>query len=206
MRFRDRDDAARQLVTELRKYKGEKGVVVAIPRGAVPMGETIAKELGFQLDIVLTKKIGHPANPEFAIGAVSTHGAVVSGYPGVSEEYIKNETERIKELLSQRYQLYRGNRKSTDLTGKTVIIVDDGIATGNTMKATIELIKESKPQKLVVAVPVAPPETVARLSADVDELVCLYAPEWFEAVGQFYEDFPQVSDEEVIALLQQNNP
>ena len=140
--FRNREDAAIQLAQKLQKYKNQSGVILAVPRGAVPMGYYIARELGFPLDIVLTKKIGHPSNPEFAIGAVSTHGSVLTNYPGIPKVYIEEETKRIKKLLADRYKQYVGNRKPVELKGKTVIIVDDGIATGNTMRATIDFIKE----------------------------------------------------------------
>jgi putative phosphoribosyl transferase len=200
--FRNREEAAEMLAKRLVKYKNEQGVVLAVPRGAVPMGYHIAQELGFPLDIVLIKKIGHPSNPEFAIGAVSSHGSVVTNYPGVPKAYIEQETIRIKELLEDRYKQYVGNRQPVELQDKTVIIVDDGIATGNTMQATINLIKESKPKQIIVAVPVAPPEVLARLTPEVDEMICLEAPDYFAAVSQFYEYFPQVSDEEVISMLQ----
>lgn len=204
--YLNRIEAAQALEERLLQHKGENGVVLAVPRGGVPIGYPIALALGFPLDIILTKKIGHPKNPELAIGAVSQLGAVVDPDFGVSEEYIKDEIARLRQQLRKNYQRYIGeNYKPIELSGKTVILVDDGIATGKTMVATIDLLRHSKPGKIVVAVPVAPPNTVEKLQRLVDRIVCPLIPNNFYAVGQFYQDFEQVSDEEVIALLQEGN-
>lgn len=202
--LRNRKDAAERLTEKLQKYKGEDGIVLAIPRGGVPIGVLIAKELGFPVEVILSKKIGHPSNPEYAIGAVSMDSVEVNENLGISPAYIQKETHKIQEELKRRYQLFMGNHQPTDLHGKLVILVDDGIATGHTLMATVLMVKNQKPKKLVVAVPVAPPSAIQEFEPQVDELICLMAPPDFYAVGQFYEDFQQVSDEEVISALKGN--
>lgn len=202
--IRDRKDAAKRLTERLQKYKGEDGIVLAIPRGGVPIGAYIAKELGFPVEVILSKKIGHPTNPEYAIGAVSMDSVEVNESLSISPEYIEKETKKIQEELKRRYQLFMGDHKPTDLHNKLVILVDDGIATGHTLMATILMIKKQNPKKLVVAVPVAPPAAIEEFEPKVDELICLLAPPGFYAVGQFYENFQQVSDEEVISALKGN--
>jgi predicted phosphoribosyltransferase len=204
--FKDRYDAAKQLVVRLEKYKNKNGIILAVPRGGVPLGYEVAKTLDLPLEIILSKKIGHPSNPEFAIGSVTLNGPIIDeSAKEVSKEYIKTESERILKTLKEKFKLFMGNRKPTELKDKTVIIVDDGIATGNTILATIEAIKKSKPKEIVIAVPVAPPSTIRRLSGFADEVICLLTPENFMGVGQFYENFSQVSDEEVIQLLNEAN-
>jgi len=200
--FKDRTDAAIQLAKKLEMYKNKNAIVLAIPRGGVPVGYTIAQELKLPMEIVLSKKIGHPRNPEFAIGSVSMHGSIINDTAwDVPHEYIHNETERILKGLEEKFKLFMGNQKPADLKNKIVIIVDDGIATGSTVMATVEAIKKSDPQKIIIAVPVAPPSTATKLAKMVDEFVCLTTPILFQGVGQFYRNFSQVSDEEVIQLL-----
>lgn len=204
--FINRTDAAMQLAEKLQKYKGEDGVILAIPRGGVPIGYIIAKELKFPLDIILSKKIGHPRNPEYAIGSVSLDGAIIDeNVLDVSSEYIRNESERILISLKSKYNYYSGNRKPIDLKNKTVIIVDDGIATGHTIKASVLSVKKHNPKAIIIAVPVAPLATASRLNSIVDEFICVLFPHDFRGVGEFYEDFSQVSDEEVIQLLEKAN-
>lgn len=204
--FKNRYEAAVQLAGKLEKYKNKDGVILAVPRGGVPIGYTIAKELGLPLEIILSKKIGHPYNPEYAIGSVSLHGAIIDErVTDVPMDYIQKEADRILSGLKEKFKLFMGDRKPSDLSGKIVIIVDDGIATGNTILATIKSIEKSKPQKIIIAVPVAPPATIDKLSKVADEIVCLLMPENFSGVGQFYYDFSQVSDDEVIELLQEAN-
>jgi len=202
--FKNRIEAATQLVKRLERFKNKNAIILAVPRGGVPIGSIIAKELGLPLDILLSKKIGHPNSPEFAIGSVTLQGVVVDeDQTDVSNDYIKEETKKITKLLKQRYKLYVGDKKPTDLKNKTVIIVDDGIATGNTLIATVQAVRLNSPKEIVVAVPVAPPSSYRKVSAYVDELICLYTPAFFQAVGQFYDEFPQVSDEEVIDILRE---
>jgi putative phosphoribosyl transferase len=200
--IRNRHEAAIMLSQELQKYKGQDGVVLAIPRGGVPIGAIIAKDLEMPLELALIKKIGHPANPEYAIGAVSMHNVVLNKSVKVPEDYVNREITKIQEELHRRYKLFMGEKPPLNLKDKLVIIVDDGIATGQTLLATVELVKEQQPKKVVIAVPVAPPQAIDKFEPMVDELICLMAPPEFFAVGQFYREFLQVSDEEVIELMQ----
>ena len=201
MIFQDRIDAAFKLIPLLKKYQGENGIVVAVPRGGVPIGYCIAREFGFPLEIMLTKKIGHPSSAELAIGAVSLDGEVVDTRYDVPEDYIREEVKKIRQSLQDRYKNFMGNVQPLDLAGKTVILVDDGIATGNTVIAAIHLIRKKQPAKIIVAVPVAPVKSAARLSELVDDFICPHIPEIFFGVGQFYYDFLQISDEQVLQYL-----
>ncbi|ALW86473.1 phosphoribosyltransferase [Hymenobacter sedentarius] len=204
--FQNRQDAALRLAQRLEKYRGEDGIVLAIPRGGVPIGYVIAQQLGFPLEVVLSKKIGHPNNSEYAIGSVSLDSVAVDERTasGIPAEYIQQQAARIQAKLRENFRLFMDGRPPTNLKGKTVIVVDDGIATGHTMVATVEAIRRSQPAKLVVAVPVAPPRAQQQLAPLVDEFVCLLLPHDFAAVGQFYVTFDQVSDEEVIRLLRKS--
>lgn len=190
-----------RLIPLLEKYRNNKGVVIAIPRGGVSVAYYIAKKLQLQLELMLTKKIGHPFNPELAIGAVSLESRVIDPRMEIDQHYIEAETARIRKGLEARYHKFMGNRKSVDLKGKIVIVVDDGVATGSTMLAAIEMIRHKEPEKVVVAVPVASVQAAEKLKAAADEFICVATPRDFSAVGQFYKDFSQVSDEEVISLL-----
>lgn len=202
----NRETAAVLLASLLEsKYKGKDGVVLAIPRGGVPVAAPIARKLGMPLEVALTKKIGHPTNPEFAIGAVSLKSMVVDKRAEVPEEYIDLEVARIRQSLEQKYKLFMGDRKHIPLKDKIVIIVDDGIATGKTLQATVELVRTEQPGKIVIAVPVAPYEVLERFKELVDDVVCLLVPPYFQAVGQFYATFTQTSDEEVIRLLKEQD-
>ena len=205
--FTDRIDAGIQLSEKLNSYAGENTVVLAIPRGGLPVASVVAKSLNAPLDVALIKKLGHPHNREYAIGAVSMNNVVLSDSLGISQAYIKEETERIRGLLKKRYDQYYKNRSPKDLQDKSVIVIDDGIATGNTLMATIELVRKQDPGKVIVAVPVAPMTSLYKFkdSPLVDEVVCLSTPLNFHAVGQFYERFTQVSDEEAIAILESSN-
>ncbi|PKP12789.1 MAG: phosphoribosyltransferase [Bacteroidetes bacterium HGW-Bacteroidetes-3] len=207
--FTNREEAGKLLANKLMDYSDNKEVViVAIPRGGVPVGVEIAKNLNAPLEIVLSKKIGHPFNKEYAIGAVTLKNSVLSDAAlEVSQVYIHDETERIRKLLKQRLQLYYEDRKPVELKDKIVILVDDGIATGNTMISCIQLIGLQKPSKIMVALPVAPASALKKILElpEVSETICLSTPFNFQAVGQFYEDFNQVDDKEVIALLKKAN-
>lgn len=203
--FQNRYDAAGRLAARLLNYRGEDGIVLAIPRGGVPIGEVVARELGFPLEVALAKKIGHPANREYAIGVVTLAGAFVNENAAeVSEEYIREETARLQVRLRESLRLFMAGRPLTSLKGKTVVVVDDGIATGHTMLGAVEAIRASNPGKLIVAVPVASPHAAQLLQPSVDEFIYLSLPSDFRAVGRYYVEFEQVSDDEVIRLLRES--
>lgn len=205
MLFRDRLEAARLISRRLEKYRGEHPLVLAVPRGAVPMGKAIADALGGELDVVLVHKLGAPGNPEFAVGSVDERGKVVVGeYArdlGIPQSYIDHEADRQWTRLLERRRSYTPHRAPVDPRDRVVIVVDDGVATGSTLLAALELVREAKPRKLVAAVGVAPEETVAKLAQLADEVVCLATPSPFYAVGRFFADFREVNDEEVVAAL-----
>lgn len=204
MIFKDRIDAANQLATKLDSYKNKDAIILAIPRGGVPIGYVIANQLNLPLEIVLSKKIGHPLHKEYAIGAVTLKGRVLSDAAReISQEYIEEETKKIRDLLTKRYQEYYGKKKPFELNDKVLIVVDDGIATGNTILSTIQMLHEEQPKKIIVAIPVASPSALQKLknTSFIDEVICISAPTNFRAVGQFYDNFDQVDDSEVKALL-----
>lgn len=205
MSFRDREDAARRLAEELRSYRGASPLVLAVPRGAVPMGRIVAEALGGELDVALVHKLGAPGNPEYAIGAVAETGEVVmSDAPdvaGVPRSYVEEETGRQLAALRARRARYTPGRGAADPRGRVVIVVDDGIATGSTLKAALEVVRGRAPRELVAAVAVAPEESIAALEPLADRVVCLETPPRFYAVGQFFDDFRQVGDDEVVEIL-----
>ena len=207
--FVDRVDAGKRLASVLKNFPGKKGIVLAIPRGGVVVGYEIAKTLNLPLDVIIPRKIGAPENPELAIGAVAEDGTTILDhnlikYLGVSREYVIEETERQKQEIRRRLKLYRQDTSYPDLKGLDVIVVDDGIATGSTMKAALASVKNRGAASITVAVPVGPPSTIDELEKMADRVVCLYTPEFFQAIGEFYRDFNQTSDEEVIGLLLEN--
>lgn len=205
--FKNRTDAGIQLAKKLVKFKNENIVVLAIPKGGLPLGAIIAKTLNTPLDVVLTKKIGHPFQKEYAIGAVSLEDIILTEDKAITKNYIDKETARIREKLKEQYDQYYKDRPPENLKDKTIIIVDDGIATGNTLMATIKLVSKQNPTKVIVAIPVAPSTAIHRLenNPDVSKVICLLVPDNFQAVGQFYEEFHQVSSQEAIQLLIQAN-
>jgi putative phosphoribosyl transferase len=211
MIFRDRSDAGRQLAARLRPWSGRHAVVLALPRGGVEVAFEIARVVHASLDLLLVRKIGAPRQPELALGAVADGGhpeLVVDEQLvetlGVTPEYLTDAKAAALAELERRRSLYLGDRPAVPVRGRAVIVVDDGIATGATMLAALRAIRERHPAHLVVAVPVAPRETIERLRAVADEITCLHTPAEFVAVGQFYRAFPQLSDEQVVALLDQS--
>jgi predicted phosphoribosyltransferase len=199
--FQDRIDAGLALFQHLQHYINVDGVTLAIPRGGVPVAFPIAKLLHLPLQIILSKKIGHPLHKEFAIGAVSLTGQIIAPNAFATEAYIQQETEHIREQLKACYAQYMGDKKPIPLKDKIVIVIDDGIATGYTLLSTIEMIRNEAPKKIVVAVPVASKQAAVKISEAADEFICAWIPSRFQCVGEFYEDFMQVSDEEVIQML-----
>ena len=203
--FADRIEAAELLAKRLESYRGRNPLVLGIPRGAVPMAGVIADALGGELDVVLVHKLGAPFHPEYAIGAVSESGDVhltsaVERY-GIDKSYVEMEAKRELERLRLRRSAYTPVRPPIDPAGRVVIIVDDGAATGSTMIAALRAVRVRNPAKLIAAVAVAPPDAVARMEEAADEVVCLEMPARFFAVGEFFADFREVRDEDVVALL-----
>ena len=207
MLFENREDAARLLAQRLRLYyKGKNPLVLGIPRGAVPMAKIIAVELGGELDVVLVHKLGYPGQPELAIGAVDETGNVfLSDYAlEIETQYLELEKQRQLEVLRQRRARYTPGRLPLDPHGRIVIVVDDGIATGSTMTAALRAIRRQEPKKLVGAVAVASAMAARAMSHEADAMVCLKVPAEFYAVGQFFKNFSQVTDDDVIAILRQH--
>jgi len=205
MPFRDRLDAARELAAQLRRYAHDRPAVLAVPRGAVPMGEAIARELGGDLDVVLVRKLRAPFNPEFAVGSIDESGwryvADHAAGAGANAKYLEREERDQLETLGRRRASYTPGRAPLALDGRVAIVVDDGLATGATMVAALHSVAARKPRRLVCAVPVASREALGKVAPYADEVVCLESPDDFHAVGQFYEDFPQVDDAEVARIL-----
>lgn len=212
-RFHDRVDAGRRLAGELSEYARRPDLLVlALPRGGVPVGYEVARELGAPLDVFLVRKLGVPGQEELAMGAIATGGVRVLNdrvieMLHVPDRVIDAVAEKERRELERRAAQYRGDRPEPEVRGRTVILVDDGLATGSTMRAAAEALKHEGAERLIVAVPVAPPETCEAFRSEVDEIVCAVTPEPFYGVGMWYEDFSQTTDEEVRALLdRQANP
>ncbi len=204
--YKDRAEAGILLAKKLEHYKDNKDVTaLALPRGGIVPGFEISQRLHVPLDVLIVRKIGFPTQPEFAIGAMAETGAlildraIISAY--VPESYLNAEIARQKEEIDRRIALYRGGKKLGGLEGRIIILVDDGVATGSTMKAGIMALKEQRINKLVIALPVAPYDTAQELEGMCDEFICLDAPEYMGSVGSYYMDFCQVSDDEVMEFL-----
>ncbi|NLC25798.1 MAG: phosphoribosyl transferase [Fastidiosipila sp.] len=208
MIFQNRKEAGVKLAEALTKYIGENVIVFALPRGGVELGVEIAKKLNAPLDLVITKKIGYPLNPEYAIGAVAETGEPLYNQQErqrVDQAWLKREEERVRVELKRRRQEYFGEKNQLDVAGKVAIIVDDGIATGMTMMSAVKYMKDQGAKSVVVAIPVTPYDTAQKLSELADDLVSLQIDRHYRgAVGAYYKDFRQVSDNEVIALLKES--
>ena len=206
MPFRDREQAGKTLAQALKGLDGDEVVVLAIPRGGVVVGSEVAKELGATLDVIVTRKIGAPGEPEFALGAVTQTGEVILDEPSIDmlhvpQDYLDREVASQREEVKDRMRRFRGDRPIPSLKGKVVVIVDDGIATGNTVLAALRSVRMQGARSVIVAVPVGPAETIAKLAREADRVVCLETPEPFFAIGQFYSEFNQVEDDEVRRIL-----
>lgn len=205
MPFTNREEAALLLAQRLAAYRGKKPLILAIPRGAVPMGAIIAEALEGDLDVVLVRKLGAPDNPEFAVGAVDESGRIlVEPYAqrmGVSEQYLQKEAARQLKVIKRRRAQYNPVHHNFNPAGRLVIVVDDGAATGSTLGMALRFLREQRPQRLVAAVGVAPPEVAMQLTTLADEVLCLETPDPFYAVGNFYTDFGEVTDDDVIEIL-----
>lgn len=206
--FEDRQDAGRRLAAELEEYRGTDALILALPRGGVVTGYEVSAALGLPLEVFISRKIGAPGNPELAIGAIAeSDGEWIDqeaiALLGVSQEYIREETERQRREIERRIQKYRQGRPLPPLAGRTAIVVDDGIATGYTMLAALRGLRKAHPAILVAAVPVAPEESLWKVSRESDRVVCLATPEPFYAVGFHYVGFEQLSDDDVVTYLNQ---
>lgn len=206
--FQDRMEAGKALAKQLSDLKGQNPVILGIPRGAVPMAAVVADELDGELDVVIVRKLGAPGNPELAIGSVTEEGEAIvnddfARRTGASDEYVRQETQRQMQRIEERKRVYRDVRPKVSLEDRVVVIVDDGFATGATMKAALESARSENPARLIAAAPVGAKDTVREMADYADEVVCLRAPEFFGAVGAFYRDFGQVSDDEVLQVLKE---
>jgi putative phosphoribosyl transferase len=208
MFFRDRHEAGKLLAKRLVHLRGQPGLLVlGIPRGGVVVAYEIASELQAPLDVYITRKIGAPNNPELAIGAVASDGTVVLDRRlieqlGVSDPYVEEEKERQTREIGRRIAAYHGVRSVQELSGRTIILVDDGVATGATVSASLRALRQHAPERLILAVPVGPADSIRMLAREADQVVCLHEPDIFWAVGAFYASFDQTSDAEVVKLLQ----
>jgi putative phosphoribosyl transferase len=206
MLFKNRQDAGRQLAEKVAALHLKEALVLGLPRGGVVVAAEVSNALGFPLDIVVPRKIGAPMNPELAIGAlvedvVLLDEEIMRQLGGVNEDYLRSEIEQQQQEAKRRMGLYRTGKPPLDVRGKTVVVVDDGIATGATMRASLRYLKRQGAKRRIGAVPVAPQDTVERMKREGEEIVALFTPAVFYAVGQFYADFPQTEDSEVIAIL-----
>jgi putative phosphoribosyl transferase len=208
--FEDRQDAGRKLAALLQKYRGEEPLVLGLPRGGVPVAFEIAQALGTAMDVWVVRKIGAPMQPELGVGAVAEGGGIFVDHLsveliGASESEVTQIAEREKGEVERRVRLFRGGRPPPQVKGRTIIVVDDGIATGGTARAALQALRKLGPKRLILAVPVAATETLEALQTEVDEMVCCESTPYLGAIGSWYEDFSQVSDDEVAELLRRGS-
>ncbi len=211
MRFRDRDDAGRRLAARVAELDLDDPIVLALPRGGVPVGAIVARVLDAPLDVILVRKLGVPAQPELAMGALGEEGVrildrALIAWARIRDDQVATVERHERDELERRARAYRGDRGVLPIAGRTVVIVDDGLATGATARAAIAVARTRGAARVVVAVPVAPPETVAALRVDADEVVSVETPAALAAIGQWYDDFSQTSDAEVVAHLEEPRP
>jgi putative phosphoribosyl transferase len=206
MMFADRVEAGRRLAGALGDIDGQDVVVLGVPRGGVEVAAEVARAHGWPLDIVIPRKVGAPLNPELGLGAIAPGVRVLDERMirqlGVTEDYLEREVAAQEEEIRRRTEAYRRGREAAEVSGKVAVVVDDGVATGGTAAAAVRWARAQKASRVILAVPVAPREAVGRLSKEADEVVCLATPDPFFAVGQWYESFPQTSDQEVVELLE----
>ena len=205
--FKDRQEAGKELARALMNFRGKDVMVLGMPRGGVVVAKEVAEAMGAPLDIIVTRKIGAPGEPEFAVGAITQEGDIIvdrqaAETVGATDEYLQEEARRKKSEVKERMRSLRGDMPYPSLEGKTAIIVDDGMATGNSMRAAVQSVRKRGPKEVVVAVPVAPKEAAAELSREGTKVVCLEQPRFFFAIGEFYRNFEQVEDSEVRELLE----
>jgi len=205
MMFSDRADAGKQLAIQLEKYRNSKDALLyALPRGGVVVAHEVAKALGLPLDVLIVRKVGHPSSPEYAIGAYAETGDILWNEEEkqlLDEKIINGIVDQAQDEAEERIRLYRQGKKLPSFKNKTIIIVDDGIATGLTMRGAIQAAKKNNAQKIIVAVPHGARDSLKKIREEADEVICLTEPYWYYAVGQFYESFPQTTHEEVIQIL-----
>jgi putative phosphoribosyl transferase len=205
--FEDRKDAGRRLASKLLRFRDERPLVFGLPRGGVPVGYEVSRALGAPLDVFVSRKLGAPGQPEFGIGAVAAGGVRVLnrdviGRLGITDEYVERITERELAEVNRRLRYFRGERPEPDVRGRTAILADDGLATGVTARAAVEALRRRRPGRLVLAAPVCAAQTAELFESRVDELVCLASPSDLGAIGLWYRNFEQTSDEEVVQLLE----
>ncbi|HEX2607333.1 MAG TPA: phosphoribosyltransferase family protein [Flavisolibacter sp.] len=201
-RFHNRNEAGKHLAIQLRKFSGQSGVVLAVPRGGVPVAYEIARELQWPLDVLLVKKLGHPLNKEYAIGAVGITDIYLSSHEKIDDQYLKHQIKNVRRQLFEWQHLLKGDTVSIDRKGRTVILVDDGAATGSTLLASVRILKKEEPAKIILAVPVITVKALQLLAPEVDEVIAILIPDFIPGIGSCYHDFSQVSVEEIQDFLE----
>jgi putative phosphoribosyl transferase len=203
--FKDRTEAGVLLAAKLNKYKNDTGIILAVPRGGIPVAYVVAREFDFPLEVILTKKLTHPIHKEYAIGAASLTDHFIVPHKEVTKQYIQQELKAVRTRLGEMQRKFMGDKQPENIEGKTVIVIDDGMATGNTVLNTIQVLRKGKPAKLIVAVPVSSKSAVYKLSKEADEVITVMIPDQFHGLAAFYNNFHEVSDDEVLFYLEKMN-